>query len=343
MHYLSGMDMDQRLNEYTAAGVSIAVIEEGRAVWHGFGLRENGTGGKITSSTVFSACSISKFAAALLALKLVSEGQLDLDEDVNRKLKSWMFPGAGVTLRHLLSHQSGILDPENSFMEFTFPGPYPLMKDILEGNTVFLPAPAVPVNKPGSVFRYSDAGFCVVEQVISDVLDSPFTEAVSKLIFAPLGLRNSFYLFEDGKGELAAGHNHKGEVLKPCKYPVYPYPASAGLWSAPLDMCKLIGEVMNAWKGKSAVGITQALAEEMTASQGCSPFTGLGCFLDSADGELEISSLGWGAGFQSMLFAYPQRGTGAVIMMNADLGVHQMKGLIGEIYKELRPRLVQHA
>ena len=70
----------------------------------------------------------------------------------------------------------------------------------------------------------------------------------------------------------------------------------------------------------------------MITSQGCKEWTGLGLFLDRSNQEIEISSLGWGRGFQCMLVAYPDLGTGLVIMTNTDLGVHQLKGIIGDIY-----------
>ena len=57
------------------------------------------------------------------------------------------------------------------------------------------------------------------------------------------------------------------------------------------------------------------------------------CFLDDSNEDLQIYSLGWGIGFQCMMICYPYRGNGAIIMTNADLGVHQMEGIIGEILK----------
>jgi hypothetical protein len=48
--------------------------------------------------------------------------------------------------------------------------------------------------------------------------------------------------------------------------------------------------------------------------------------------EFKFSSLGWGVGFQCMMVAYPNLKTGLVIMTNTDLGVHQLKGIIGEVY-----------
>ena len=57
------------------------------------------------------------------------------------------------------------------------------------------------------------------------------------------------------------------------------------------------------------------------------------CFLDNSDEDFQIYSLGWGVGFQCMMVCYPYRGNGAVIMTNADLGVHQMEGIIGDVLK----------
>lgn len=73
----------------------------------------------------------------------------------------------------------------------------------------------------------------------------------------------------------------------------------------------------------------------MITSQGCKEWTGLGVFLDGSQHELKISSLGWGVGFQCMMVAYPYLEKGAVIMTNTDLGVHQLKGIIGEIFNSL--------
>ena len=92
---------------------------------------------------------------------------------------------------------------------------------------------------------------------------------------------------------------------------------------------------MNAVKGESKVGISESLAKEMITPQRGKSWTGLGVFLEGSEKELEITSLGWGVGFQCMMVAFPYLEKGAVIMTNAELGVHQMEGIIGEIYKSL--------
>jgi len=68
----------------------------------------------VTSDTLFQAASISKPVSALAALRLVEEGKLSLDENVNDKLRTWKVPDnqftaqKKVTVRRILSHSAGL-------------------------------------------------------------------------------------------------------------------------------------------------------------------------------------------------------------------------------------------
>ena len=71
-------------------GVSVAVINHGVIEWaRGYGVREAGTTNPVTTYTTFQAASISKAVTAMVALRLVESGRVNLDENVNRKLVSW--------------------------------------------------------------------------------------------------------------------------------------------------------------------------------------------------------------------------------------------------------------
>ncbi|MBN2774193.1 MAG: beta-lactamase family protein, partial [Prolixibacteraceae bacterium] len=104
-----------RMEHYKVPGMSIAVVKDGKIVWtEGFGIANTETGSKVDTNTLFQAGSISKPLAALAALKLVEEGKVNLDEDVNTYLKTWKLPDnkytseQKVTLRLLLTHSAGI-------------------------------------------------------------------------------------------------------------------------------------------------------------------------------------------------------------------------------------------
>ncbi|KOO52098.1 serine hydrolase domain-containing protein [Viridibacillus arvi] len=342
---LKNINIEEQMKHYNVPGISITLLENGQiSGTENYGLLEVDCDRKVNENSIFSSCSISKFLTGMIAIKLIEEGLLDLDEDINTRLVSWKVPeneftkNRSVTLRNLLSHQSGIKDPEGSFSELNSKIGVPSMVDILEGKTPYCKAPIKVQCEPESEFHYSDAGFCVVQQLIEDVTEKPFYQVVNELIFKPLRMKNSHLntttMLEMDKKEFSCGHNKNGELVDG-KYPIYPYQAASGLWTTSLDLARLVLELLDALKGESKIGISERLAKEMITPQKGKSWTGLGVFLEGSERELEITSLGWGVGFQCMMVAFSHIEKGAVIMTNAELGVHQMEGIIGDIYKSL--------
>ncbi|WP_196426678.1 serine hydrolase domain-containing protein [Lysinibacillus cavernae] len=327
----------ERMSQQQIVGLSLAYIEDGVIQkTECFGELEVGTSKEINEETIFNACSISKLLTSILVLKLVEGGLLDLDENINDKLVSWKMPDNDythvkkVTLRHLLSHQSGIVDPDNSFSPLFSFAQWPSMNDLLQGTTPYCPTPIKSSFEPGLEFHYSDAGFCIVQLLVEEATNTSFPSLMTDIIFQPLAMTNSFFSSKLPTVNTACGHNKDG-TLTPQKYPLYPYPAACGIWTTPSDLAKLLIEVMQALKGKSKLGLTSI--HELIHPQGCKEWMGLGVFLDGTSKKLEMSSLGWGVGYQCMLVAYPYLEKGFVVMSNTDTGVHQMQGFIGDIYR----------
>ncbi|MFD6511139.1 MULTISPECIES: serine hydrolase domain-containing protein [unclassified Bacillus (in: firmicutes)] len=341
---LKNITIKERMKHYNVPGLSITLIDHGQiSSTENYGILEVGSDKNVNIDSIFSACSISKFLTGMLVMKLTEQGILDVDEDINKKLVSWKVPendltkNKRVTLRNLLSHQSGIIDPENSFIELNLVTEVPSMVELLEGKTLYCKNPIEVKYEPESEFHYSDAGFCIIQQLIEDVTGRPFHRVMNELIFEPLRMKNSKLNttpLEMDRNDFSCGHNRNGELVNG-KYPIYPYPAASGLWTTSLDLAKLVLELINAVKGESKVGISANIAKEMITPQRGKNWTGLSVFLEGSKKELEITSLGWGVGFQCMMVAFPYLEKGAVIMTNAELGVHQMEGIIGEIYKSL--------
>src|SRR5690348_4425702 len=91
-------DLLERMRYYHVPGVSIAVVDGDRVVWaKGFGVKAFGGSEPVDTSTLFLAGSISKPVFATGVLKLVEEGKLDLDRDVNTYLRSWHLPESTFT------------------------------------------------------------------------------------------------------------------------------------------------------------------------------------------------------------------------------------------------------
>jgi CubicO group peptidase (beta-lactamase class C family) len=135
---LPGMRLTDRMKYYGVPGVSIAVFDNGQILWaRGYGLADISANRSVTPETLFQAASTSKSVTAFAALRLVQQGKLNLDEDVNRKLVSWKVPEneftrtEKVTLRRLLSHTAGLNVP--SVGGYLAGEPLPTTLQVLDG------------------------------------------------------------------------------------------------------------------------------------------------------------------------------------------------------------------
>ena len=109
------LNLEKLIELYKVPGLSVAVVDNFKVAWaKGYGVTEAGGNNPVTVHTLFQAGSISKPVAATGTLSLVEQGRLSLDENVNRKLKSWKAPDneftkdQKVTLRRILSHSAGL-------------------------------------------------------------------------------------------------------------------------------------------------------------------------------------------------------------------------------------------
>lgn len=165
-----------RMNEADTPGLAVTLIRNNQIVWtEGFGVVNRLTGRPVASNTVFEVASISKVVTAYTALRLVDKGKLSLDDPVHIHLKKpWLPPSTyadKITLRHLLSHSSGLGDD-------------PLFKNKL---ILF---------EPGTDFLYSGIGAEYVQELIEQVTDKSLAEAAREIVFNPLGMSGSSFINE---------------------------------------------------------------------------------------------------------------------------------------------------
>jgi len=311
--------------KHTVPGVSIAVINEGALEWaRGYGVRQAGQPDPVTPDTLFQVCSISKPVAVLAVLRLVQEGRLDLDEDVNRYLTSWRVPANGdwqphVTLRHLVSHGAGL--SQHGFPGYNRRDPLPTVPQVLDGAP---PANTGPVRVnaiPGTQFRYSGGGTTVVQQLLMDVTGLPFARLMRELVLDPLGMRHSTYdkpLPEARWGQAAIAHRTGGAPVDG-QWHVYPEQAAAGLWTTPADLTRVALDIQRARAGEPDTFLGKPMVDEMLTYQ-AEEVTGLGFFLDGKGTTLRFSHGGDNEGFKALFVAYAECGQGAIITTNGDMG-----------------------
>ncbi|UYP47424.1 hypothetical protein NEF87_003709 [Candidatus Lokiarchaeum ossiferum] len=335
-------NIHNRMNELHISGISIVLLQNNIQTHHlCYGKSDTTTDLKINKKSIFHACSISKFITALAVMKLIEQKFLDLDTPIKNYLTSWIFPEneftkkTPVTIRHLLSHQAGIIDPEGSFDVYNPQTPYPTNLDILTGVSSYHEGEVHAQSEPNTKFHYSDGGFCVLEQIVVDILQKPFALVIKELIFQPLNIHDAFYhdpTLTMDYSKSVVGHNSTGDPITN-KYPIYPYMAAAGLWISPTSLAKIVIQLSLSLQGKGKLLTDVQLVKEMVTSQGCFAHVGLGVFLDGDCPEPMVISNGWGVGFQANIIAFPQTGSASIIMMNAEPGKSQRESIIGEIYR----------
>lgn len=319
------MRLEQRMLAHKVPGVSVAVIDNFRIAWaRGYGVREAGGTDPVTTETLFQAASISKPIAALAALRLVQEGTLDLDEDVNRKLKSWKVPEnqftatQPVTLRRLLSHSAGLT--VHGFRGYAATERAPTLLQLLDGQPPTNSAPIRVDTFPGARWRYSGGGYSVMQQLLVDVSGRPFPEVMRTRVLEPLGMAHSTYeqpLPAHLLGKAASGHRSDGTLING-KWHTYPEMAAAGLWTTPTDIARYAIHVQLAATGRSSSVLSPSTVAQMLTVQAGT--YGLGPGLEGQGRDARFSHGGANEGFRGFFIAFPERGQGAVIMTNADGG-----------------------
>src|SRR6201984_435828 len=192
------LDIEKLMKLYNVPGLSVAVIEDYKIAWvKTYGVTEPGGTVPVTPKTLFQAGSISKPVAAAGMLALVQEGKLSLDEDVNRKLKSWKVPEneftkeQRVTLRRLASHSAGLT--VHGFPGYDVDEKVPTLVQIFNGEK---PANTAPIRVdfvPGSNERYSGGGITIEQQLMMDVSGKQFPALMKETVLDKIGMSDSSY------------------------------------------------------------------------------------------------------------------------------------------------------
>jgi CubicO group peptidase (beta-lactamase class C family) len=317
-----------RMKFYNIPGVSVAVFFDNKVQWaKGYGVMDNETKAPVTEKTLFVAGSISKPVAVMGALRLVQEGKLALDANINSYLTSWKVPENAftakkpVTLRRIVSHNAGLT--VHGFRGYAPGEPLPTLIDILNGAPPANSAPIVVDVEPGSKWRYSGGGLTIMQLALMDVAKKPFPEILREEVLGPIGMTSSSYeqtMPPDRLKLAASGHDASGKVIEGKRY-IYPEMAAAGLWTTPTDLAKFAIEVGRSVRGESNKVLSQETAKLMATPQIVIQGTtemALGLFLERHGSEVYFGHGGQDVGFIASLLADRDGGYGIAVMTNSD-------------------------
>jgi CubicO group peptidase (beta-lactamase class C family) len=315
------------LRHHRGAGVAVAFVADGEVVGaQGYGWADRASRRAVTPETVFNVGSISKAVTAWGVLRLVEQGQLDLDARVERYLTRWRLPPShfdheGVTIRRLLCHTAGLSQP--AVPGYARDVPLPTLEEMLVEGDVRVSA------TPGAMFRYSGGGYTVLQLAVEEVSGQPFADYMQREILEPLGMTHSGFDETPALLERAAvPHDDRGRPLPRERFAAT---AAAGLYTTAPDLARFLAAALPGPKGEPAGRgvLTPTTVEQMLTpaanvagleNDGPDRY-GLGYFLETLPGGAPVVSHGGrNEGWVAYFAALPRRRTGVVILTNSDRG-----------------------
>ncbi|KQY46712.1 serine hydrolase domain-containing protein [Cellulomonas sp. Root137] len=292
------------------AGLAVAVVQDGEvALARGFGTRDVRTGDPVTPDTLFHLASVSKPFVATAAVGLA----LDLDAPVIRWIPELTLADgrqSEITLRHLLTHTSGIPD----VVDYEWHDPQ-LGDDALAEFVRSLSGARL-TSDPGAEYAYCNAGYEVLGHVVATVTGRTFEAAMTELVLDPAGMVHSTFLRADVPSELASSpHVGAPLVVPPGAYPyTRRHAPSSTLHSSVTELSRWMltiladpGAAEQMWQPRAEVG-DPPWSESM----------GMGWFVGTHRGHRMVGHSGADPGFNSRFALLPDRGTGAVVLANSN-------------------------
>lgn len=208
--------------KYDVPGASVAVLQDGEVVTAAVGELNRETGVEATTDSLFQIGSITKVYTAALVARFVERGELDLDTPIINYLPDFKVQdetaSRTVTLRHLLSHSSGI--DGDHFLD-TGRG-----DDVLE-KYVASCSELEQQFAVGATMSYCNAGFGIIGRVLEVVSGKVWDTILRDELLTPLGLSHSFTLPEEVL-RFRAACGHVGEPGSVSLTPQWGIPRSSG-------------------------------------------------------------------------------------------------------------------
>jgi CubicO group peptidase (beta-lactamase class C family) len=315
---------------------SAPVAEKGSVILEkGYGLANMEWQIPNTPDTKFRVGSITKQFTSMVIMQLVGEGKIKLDEKITTYLPDYRKDtGDKVTVRHLLTHTSGIPSYTSlpGFIQNQARDPYSVadfVKKYTSGDLEF---------EPGSKFSYDNSGYFLLGAIIERVTGKLYDQALKERIFDPLGMRDSGY----DRSATVIARRASGYVLTPGGYENAPYLDM----SIPFAAGSLYSTVQDLYKWDHALYTDKLLAPELKKAV----FTpnlneyafGWAVHKVKLDDESEVNVIshdGGINGFNSTIVRFPETQDLIVLLDNTSRGdrIDELARGIADILHDIEP------
>jgi CubicO group peptidase (beta-lactamase class C family) len=297
-------------------GCSVAASRDGKTVYEaGYGTAILEADVPITPATIFHAASVSKQFTAMAVMLLARDGKLSLDDDIRKYLPEIPDYGFRITIRHLLTHTSGLRDQwdllalaRGRFEE----------DRITEADVLDIVSRQKALNfTPGTEYLYSNTGYTLAGTIVRRVSGKSLRDFAEERIFKPLGMTRTH--FHDDFSMLVKGR-------------AFAYaPREGGQWRFSIpnfdtygatSLYTTVGDLLR-WQENfrhPVVGDAGLLREMQTSAvlaNGDTTGYGLGLAMSGAGRARLVGHAGADAGYRSYTGRYPELGFAVAVLCNA--------------------------
>ncbi len=304
-------------------GLSVGITHNGDTYAEGFGVTSVENPLPVTPETIFQVGSTSKTFTATVAMMLMEEGKLDIEQRVREYVPSFTTSDEEasdrVTIRNLLTHRTG------------WPGDY--FKDFGRGadaleKYVAAMARARQDMQPGEAFSYCNSAFYLLARVIESITGDEFENVVADRLIRPLGMHLTSYHPEDViTHRVATGHilTPNGPAVARPWHMARNLNGGGGINSTALDQVTYARFHINqglAPNGQQLISRETAARMQSTQAEAgsmCDSY-GLGWMLSDHAGHRLVMHGGATNGFLSSFETYPDDGFGVAVLTNSDTG-----------------------
>jgi CubicO group peptidase (beta-lactamase class C family) len=310
-------ETERWLKQKQIPGLGIGYIEDGKIKQLDvFGELEKGK--LAPKNTIWNVASLTKPIVTLLTLKLISNGDWDLDEPI---YKYWIDPDVKsdnthkkLTTRHILSHQTGFTN-------------WRWFDEVSEHKLKFY-------FEPGTHYQYSGEGFEYLKNAIENKFEISLEALTDSLIFTPLEMYDTRFYWDDKMDEskFAKWHSEEGKLYETQK--TTEASAADDLLTTIEDYTKFIVHILN------GAGLSESIQKEISKEQvriNSSKYWGLGFWIDeniNENNDIAIIHGGDDIGVHTIAIMIPKTKQGLIIFTNSDNGTEVFTDVLLSYLKE---------
>lgn len=318
-----------RLAALDVPGAAVALIQPGREpLVRCYGHADLASGRRVDTTTHFRVGSVTKTMTAIVVLQLVDAGLVGLDDPVRPHLRGvdltqTDLSGGEITLRHLLTHTSGIGEVASARALLRDPlraigaargGPQPPPLEHLYEDGVVARVAA------GRKWAYSNVGFTLLGLAAESITGQPYSELLAERIFTPLGMGDAAALRTAAVDDtLATGYSVRGGVASATRFWDLAIVPAGGVYATIADMVAYANGVLWATAGDNRILQRDTARNMMTPQYGVDarlPSVGLSWWLGGTGSTFTAGHGGTVPGFSTGLVLAPGAGTAVAVLLN---------------------------